>query len=204
MLDRDHIEILEIAPVSRIRERLRLLQFQFSKFRLGPEYISRFAEQLYLAIETNLAALYSDLIAPVRAHLRGQHLVIVPHGLLHQLPFHALTRDGTALLDEFEISFAPSASVLAWLLKKEPVSTSESLVMGVADPLAPHIQREVETVASDLPNATLLLGESATLESLRSFRSESPQYSYRGARLFLSGEPDVLFNPLGRFVADVD
>ena len=98
-----------------------------------------------------------------------RHLVIVPHGLLHQLPFHALTRDGTALLDEFEISFAPSASVLAWLLKKEPVSTREALVVGVADPLAPHIQREVEIVTSDLENATLLLGESATLESLRSF-----------------------------------
>src|SRR5271157_6009009 len=169
VLDRDRIEILEIAPVSRIRERLRLLQFQFSKFRLGHEYISLFAEQLYRAIETNLWVLYSDLIAPVRAYLRGTRLVIVPHGLLHQLPFHALTRDGRALLDEFEISYAPSASVLAWLLKKQPVSTSESLVMGVADPQAPHIQREVETVASDLPDATLLLGESATLESLRSF-----------------------------------
>ena len=169
VLDRDRIEILEIAPVSRIRERLRLLQFQFSKFRLGQEYISLFAEPLYRAIETNLAVLYSDLIAPVRAHLRGTRLVIVPHGLLHQLPFHALTSDGRALLDEFEISYAPSASVLAWLLKKQPVSTSKSLVMGVADPLAPHIQREVEAVASDLPDATLLLGESATFESLRSF-----------------------------------
>src|SRR5271165_729403 len=169
VLDRDRIKIVEIAPVSRIRERLRLLQFQFSKFRLGPEYISQFAEQLFLAIETNLANLYRELITPVRTHLRGQHLVIVPHGLLHQSPFHALTRDGTALLDEFEVSFAPSASVLAWLLKKEPVSASESLVVGVADPLTPHIQREVESVASDLENATLLLGESATLESLRSF-----------------------------------
>ncbi len=169
VLDRDGIEILEIAHVSRIRERLRLLQFQFSKFRLGPGYITLFTEQLYRAVETNLALLYSDLIAPVRARLRGQHLVIVPHGLLHQLPFHALARDGIALLDEFDISYAPSASVLAWLLKKETVSTSESLVIGVADPLAPHIQREVETVASDLSNATLLLGKSATLESLRSF-----------------------------------
>ena len=141
----------------------------FPSFAWAPNTSRCFAEQLYPAIETNLASLYSDLIAPVRAHLRGNHLVIVPHGLLHQLPFHALTRDGTALLDEFEISFAPSASVLAWLLKKEPVSTSESLVVGVADPLAPHIQREAESVASDLENATLLLGESATLESLRSF-----------------------------------
>ena len=169
VLDRDHIEIIDVAPVARTRERLRLLQFQFSKFRLGTEYISLFAERLYRAIETNLAALYNDLIAPVRAHLRGKRLVIVPHGVLHQLPFHALTRDGTALLDDFEISFAPSASVLAWLLKKESVSTTESLVVGVADPLAPHIQREAEIVASDLENATLLLGESATLDSLRSF-----------------------------------
>src|SRR5271166_2229254 len=169
VLDRDHIEIIKVAPVAQTRERLRLLQFQFSKFRLGTEYTSRFAEQLYRAIDANLAGLYSDLIAPVRAHLRGRHLVIVPHGLLHLLPFHALTRDGTALLDEFEISFAPSASVLAWLLKKEPVSGSESLVVGVPDPLAPHIQREAEIVASNLENATLLLGESATQESLWSF-----------------------------------
>jgi CHAT domain-containing protein len=66
--------------------------------------------------------LYALLIAPLegslheagkqafdRAGARGEKLVIVPHGLLHQIPFHALFDGERCLLERFEISYAPSA-----------------------------------------------------------------------------------------------
>ncbi|HIM91811.1 MAG TPA: CHAT domain-containing protein [Dehalococcoidia bacterium] len=40
--------------------------------------------------------------------------VIIPHGGLHNLPFHAFHDGEDILIDRYEISFAPSASVLRY------------------------------------------------------------------------------------------
>ena len=173
VLDRDRLEIVELGLINRIRDRFRLLQFQFSKFRLGNDYISSFSDQLCRAIETNLQDLYGDLIAPIRTHLRCDRLAIVPHGFLHQLPFHALSDRGIPLLEEFDVFFAPSASILAWLLRKPFTTAHQSLVMGVADPSAPRIEQEAMTVATALANPNLFLGEAACVETLRSFAPSS-------------------------------
>jgi tetratricopeptide (TPR) repeat protein len=173
VLDRSRLEVVELGPVNAIRHRFRLLQFQFSKFRLGDDYISSFSEQLCRAIETNLGNLYTDLIAPVRRHLQCERLAIVPHSFLHQLPFHALSDHGTPLLEEFDTFFAPSASILTWLMRKPATNVSQALVMGVADPLAPQIEDEAKSVAAALPNSNLFLGEAARLETLRSLSPDS-------------------------------
>lgn len=189
VIDRERLEIVEIGSPKRIRDRLRLLQFQFSKFRLGPDYISRFSQQMCRAIDANLESLYSELIAPVRTYLHGNRLAIVPHGFLHQLPFHALSDHGRPLLEEFEISFAPSASTLAWLLKKPFMAADHSLVMGIADPLAPQIQQEAEIVASSLANAKLFLWEAASLEALRTFAPGSRYIHIAAHGYFLQENP---------------
>lgn len=64
--------------------------------------------------------LYADLVAPWREALPPgtSRLVIVPDGLLARLPFEALEAGGGGsrpLVEEFEMSYAPSASVLARL-----------------------------------------------------------------------------------------
>ncbi|HIA16641.1 MAG TPA: CHAT domain-containing protein [Dehalococcoidia bacterium] len=41
-------------------------------------------------------------------------LVIIPHGALHNLPFHAFHDGEDILIDRHEISFASSASVLRY------------------------------------------------------------------------------------------
>jgi CHAT domain len=189
VLDRDHLEIVELGPIKRIRDRFRLLQFQLSKFRLGNDYISRFSEHLHRAIETNLKNLYADLIAPVRIHLHCDRLGIVPHGFLHQLPFQALSNRGTPLLEDFDIFFAPSASILAWLLRKPLTTAAQSLVMGVADPLAPQIEPEAMTVAAALANPHLFLGEAASLTTLRSFAPNSRYIHIAAHSYFHEGSP---------------
>lgn len=46
-------------------------------------------------------------------HLQGAELVfVVPHGLLHYLPLHALRAQGRQLIDDFPIAYAPSSAVL--------------------------------------------------------------------------------------------
>jgi CHAT domain-containing protein/tetratricopeptide (TPR) repeat protein len=64
--------------------------------------------------------LYGDLIAPWRDRLPPgiRHLILLPDGVLDSLPFEALERPGPPprrLIDDFVVSYAPSATVLALL-----------------------------------------------------------------------------------------
>ena len=52
------------------------------------------------------------------AEAAPRSLVIVPHGILHQLPFHALFDGQRYLLEAFEISYAPSATTYALCAEK--------------------------------------------------------------------------------------
>ena len=66
--------------------------------------------------------LYKILIDPVRAQLpaRGGRVTIVPHGPLFQLAFAALqTPAGRYLVEDYELTFAPSASVLAYTGRRQ-------------------------------------------------------------------------------------
>src|SRR5262249_4586602 len=56
--------------------------------------------------------LYQGLIAPLKAQLTTSHLAIVPHGVLHYLPFAALTDGQRFLIDDYALTVLPSASSL--------------------------------------------------------------------------------------------
>jgi len=192
LIGRDLLEIVPLAPLSQIHQQFLFLQFQLSKFHLGMKYLQTFDELVRSATVAHLRALYTDLISPIRDRLSSGHLVIVPHGFLHCLPFHALF-DGTQfLIDQFSVSYAPSATVYYLCCNKKSPPHEESLVMGVPDVRAPYIQHEVRAVASTLPGAQILLGPEATVERLRrygrtsrflhiathaEFRADNPMFS---------------------------
>jgi CHAT domain-containing protein len=141
------------------------------------------------------------LVAPVEALLEEivsegvgvpGKLVIVPHGVLHQIPFHALFDGERYLLERFEISYAPSAQVYALCQQQTPRASDKALVMSVADPLIPAVTQEARTVARHLPGAKVFGDAEATTEALRSaspgcyalhlachglFRSDNPMFS---------------------------
>jgi CHAT domain-containing protein len=148
-----------------------------------------------------LTSLYTVLVAPVEAHLEEMvsegtgapgKLVIVPHGLLHQVPFHALFDGERYLLERFEISYAPSAKVYSLCQQQTPSVSDKALVMSVADPLIPAVTEEARAVARHLPGAEVLSDEQATTRALRGaspgcrvlhlashgqFRSDNPMFS---------------------------
>ena len=103
------------------------------------------------ATETHLRDLYDALIAPVRDRLQARHIVVVPHDVLHFLPFHALFDGQRYLIDEFSVSLAPSASVYRLCWAKRPRAGGDALVMGVPDLATPFIADEVASVADVLP-----------------------------------------------------
>ncbi len=200
----DLLEVRPITSAQRVREIQRLLQFQLSKFRLGPDYCRTFAAQIQEATRAHLAELHAELLVPVADLLEGaEHLVVVPHGSLHYLPFHALHDGEGYVIDRFTVSYAPSASVFALCCAREAAPGQGSLILGIPDRLTPNILAEVRAVAATLPGAELLLGEEATEERLRAagpgarlvhiathgfFRQDNPMFSaiqLGGSRLTL-------------------
>src|SRR2546429_9560 len=172
VITRDEIQILPVTVLSRVAHFLQLLRFQLSKFRMGKEYVRRFAEPLLRATQSHLETLYSELIAPLRPFFEGRHLIVVPHGLLHFLPFHALRNGEQYLCDAFTVSYAPSATVFSWCQEKPASANPSSLVFGIADERAPLILEEAQSVAALLPKSSLHVGDRATSSVLR---EEGPQ-----------------------------
>ena len=192
LLNRDRLEIVPLTQASRVQNLFRLLQFQLTKFRFGPDYARDFSASLHEATLTHLSELEQELVAPIRERLKAEHLIIVPHDFLHYLPFHALFDGRNFLSERFTVSYAPSASVCYLCCGKESVAQDQSLILGIPDPLTPFIEEEVRSVASALPNPKLFLGGDATAECLREhgphsrfvhvathglFRQDNPMFS---------------------------
>lgn len=165
--------ILPVTMLSRVTHLLQLLRFQLSKFRMGSDYVQRFEQPLLRATESHLESLYRELIAPLRTLFRENHIIFVPHGPLHFLPFHALKNCEEYLCDAFTISYAPSATVFSLCQQKPSSNVSASLVLGIPDVGTPQILEEVQSVAALLPHSSLHVGKHATSSLLREKGPES-------------------------------
>jgi len=80
----------------------------------------RYRMERTLSIEDECLELYRTLLEPIAKDLSGaKHLIIVPAGPLHYLPFAALRdEEGIYLIDTHSLSFAPSASVFLFCRKR--------------------------------------------------------------------------------------
>ena len=77
--------------------------------------------------------MYDRLIAPLAEMLGRPKLTIVPHGVLHYLPFNALHTGEEFLIDRYAIRLLPSASVLKYLKGWDRPLAQEILVLGNPD-----------------------------------------------------------------------
>jgi CHAT domain-containing protein len=146
---------------------LRSLQFQLAKFRFGADYVRNFEALLLHDTNSHLVGLFNELIKPLQKFLKHGHLVIVPHDITHYVPFHALL-DGTRyLMDDFTVSYAPSATIFAKCQQNTVHPTEGALLMGVPDSATPFIKNEVESIADVMPGANVLFGGQATVEALK-------------------------------------
>ena len=193
--------VRHLGSVAVAAELLQRLSMQWNQFRVGPEFVRRHMALLERSTREVLAHLYTMLVAPVEALLEEMvsegagapgKLVIVPHGLLHQVPFHALFDGERYLLERFEISYAPSARVYSLCHQQAPRRSGKALVMSMSDPLIPSVTEEARAVARLLPGAEVLSDGQATTRALRSaspgchvlhlachglFRSDNPMFS---------------------------
>jgi tetratricopeptide (TPR) repeat protein len=190
------VEIMSVTHAPHIARILRMFQFQLSKFHLGPAYVNEFQEPILEGTRYHLHELYTELIAPVRAKLQGTRLVVVPHELLHYVPFHALFDGAQYLIDSFTISYAPSANIYMQCWKKPVNTAGGSLILGVPDQQVPSIYDELQAVSEVVPQAKVFLGAEASEKVLKEngprsrlihiathgfFRKDNPMFS--GIRL---------------------
>jgi CHAT domain-containing protein len=99
------------------------------------QYRSALGDQAPLAdVQAHAERLYRRLLEPVRGQIRGDRLLIVPHGVLHYLPFDALRSSaGRWVIEDFALATLPSASVLRYLADKSVGAADRALVVGNPD-----------------------------------------------------------------------
>jgi tetratricopeptide (TPR) repeat protein len=167
-----------LAPAWPMFSLLKKLRFQLNKPLLEPDYVSRHEAVLRRSVDERLQALHEGLIRPVAAALAGKQVVIVPHGFLHYVPFHALFDGRDYLIDHHEISYAPSAHAFRLCRQRHRTAAADltsALIVGAPYEGLPHIAEEVAAIRSLIPNAELLVGENANLEQFKR-RAERCRY----------------------------
>ncbi len=129
---------------------------------------------------------------PIAPMLKGiADVVVVPHGLLHTVPFHALRHEGRFMIEDHAVGYAPSAGVYSDLVTREPrVSIANSTrVVGVPDAAAPCIAGEARAVAAIVGDRHPLLGENATRNAVKRLLTESDSVHLACHGFFLPEAP---------------
>jgi CHAT domain-containing protein len=117
-------------------------------------------------VERLAAALHARLIAPLSLR-RNEPASIVPHDVLHYVPFHALRSANAWLVQERAVTYAPSASVAAYLAGGTARPRRQILALGNPDlgsprQALPAAQREVESLPAFFAEAEVHIGKAAT------------------------------------------
>jgi CHAT domain-containing protein/tetratricopeptide (TPR) repeat protein len=104
-----------------------------------------------------LKELYETVLAPVSNDIKATNLIVVPHGVLHKVPFGALTDGSEYLIDRYTISVLPSASVLEYVVKKRKDAKEKALVL--ANPKTDHIPLGFAEVEGRMLESLFATGE---------------------------------------------
>jgi CHAT domain-containing protein/tetratricopeptide (TPR) repeat protein len=159
VVSRWDLQAIDLGPIEPIRTAARMARFQLSRGSAGP------AQQA--ALRHHLHRLHELLLAPAQHLIPSDHITVIPDGELHGLPFHAFEVDGRPLLERCLVTYSLSASVHHRTKLRPPGTPGAPLVLGVPDPLAPHIETEVRLIAGILPEARTFLGSAASSAALR-------------------------------------
>ena len=151
-------------PMGRVQQ---LLQLLWLNLKAAPRANARRLERLEVNARGLLQRLYDLLLAPVAPRLEGYgRLIVVPHGALHYLPFHALYDGRRYLLEQVEVSYLPGASFLHYCRNAQRAPAGLLAVGHTYQGRLSHTLHEAQTVAERWQGKALL-EEEATVPRLR-------------------------------------
>jgi CHAT domain-containing protein len=151
LVTKDRFKIKRISDVQSLKKSVRAFIGLFSR-KPGRSFLGR---------EAGLK-LYRDLVQPLEADLGDvEHLIIVPDGILHYLPFETLvmpnsrneTKGGQNLylIERYRVSYAPSVSSLIHIIDREEKSFPSKDILGFANPEFPDSYSK-PLAAGDFPS----------------------------------------------------
>lgn len=147
-------------------------------------------------------SLHDVLIRPVQELIQGKRLVIVPHGVLHSLPFETLVNeDGQYLNDEHIVSYVPSLNVLK--LAREKKRDKPSTLRAYGDTLGDlkFARTEVETIKGMFEQAEVFLGAEVTEATVTSSIGDGDVIHFANHGVFNPASPLhsglVMYSPEG-------
>ena len=190
--------VRRVSTVTSVGRLVGRLSAQWDRFRAGGEFTGKHAATLERSARRLLGALYAEVVAPLAPLLPAEDdgavpkVVVVPHGPMHQIPFHALFDGEGYLLERFEVSYSPSATVYALCQGRAPRGSGRALAFGAGDPLIPEAAAEARSVARHIPGAEARVEGAATVAGVRDgapgcdvlhlachglFRADNPMFS---------------------------
>lgn len=201
VIRRDSVAVVDAfpAPLADVERSLAVLKLTLrSAGSLDPAYLATMLEP---ATRAHLHWLHATLLAPVAGRLADvRRLIVAPHGALHYAPFHALFDGARYVIEQWEVSYLPAASLI--LRQSEQVHPvrfdsplpGRAVVLGnSAAGRLPFVVQEAQQVAMTLPDATLLVEDGATAAAFQDlagacdvlhlathavFRGDNPLFSH--------------------------
>jgi pentatricopeptide repeat protein len=125
----------------------------------------------------SLRALYYLLIDPVRQLLGSGKICIIPHSILHYIPFQALYDGHSYFIQQHQVFYAPSVTVLRFCLQKRSQRKKSILAIGPPsfDDLSLQLkfaEKESYLVSKNFQQNLLLVREQANESNFRRYAGE--------------------------------
>ncbi len=164
----------------------------FVNMRTTPHASDRWLPALSTQLSGALEALDAVLLAPLRPLRQHEALTVVPHGLLHQLPFHLLRHGGRYLLEQGTTQVVPTARLLHDSRPAAPHGRNIVIAHSWGGRL-PQTRAEGQRVAALLGGAQVIEEEAVTRARVRAalqdaavlhiathgeHRSDAPHFSF--------------------------
>jgi tetratricopeptide (TPR) repeat protein len=165
VLDGEGLRVVrELGSLAEVIPVLERLEFFLHQVAQGEPFTQIYGEAvLHGSVDEQLRTLYRLLLAPLNLALDGKSLLVVPHGALHRVPFAALLGNGGYLLDQAEVSLAPSAAVYALCRRHAGSAEGPLVAFGVPLENLPQVTEEVEAITRIARRAHKFTGAAASV-----------------------------------------
>ena len=189
LIDRDEIRLIEVDITAEKLNRMstfvadHLAGRNFENRRtFGSSAIAapdRNSEERNELVNSYLIELYEYLLRPVEAFISSDELLyIVPTGSLNYLPYSALIRGVTPRVEyavqRFTIGILPSMYLLDLVLRHQPSTSRNAMIIGDPDGSLPGARQEAQDIHGILrPASPLLLGSAADINAILRYASDA-------------------------------
>jgi CHAT domain-containing protein len=155
----------KLIQIKRWQQRLRV------NLKTVPCSTASHVPHLVRNAQATLRRLYQNLLAPLAGQLAAfSNLIIVPHGSLHYVPFHALFDGAKYLIETHELSYLPASS---FLRHRHDVKRTGQGMLAVGysyQDRLPHAVAEAQSLGERW-QAELVCGDEATRQRVQALMS---------------------------------